>query len=66
MQDKDTVATTAHRCKTVYDSSEKIVGYDVSYRLNGKDDRVHLAYDPGNRIPVKNGKLELQSPELAK
>lgn len=62
MQDKDTVATTSRRCKTVYDSSEKLVGYDVSYRLGGKEDRVRLAYNPGNRIPVKDGKLVLQAP----
>jgi uncharacterized protein YcfJ len=62
MQNNDTVATTEHRCKTVYDSSEKIVGYDVSYRLNGKEDQVRLAYDPGQRIPVKDGKLVVESP----
>ena len=66
MQNSDTVATTEHRCKTVYDTSEKIVGYDVSYRLNGKEDHVQLAYDPGNRIPVKDGKLVLEPPAPAK
>ena len=66
MQDKDVVSTVEHRCKTVYDVSEKIVGYDVSYRLEGKEDHVRLAYDPGNRIPVKDGKLVLEPPERAK
>lgn len=63
MQDKDTVATVEHRCKTVYDTAEKIVGYDVSYRLDGKDGHVQLAYDPGKRIPVKDGKLVIEPPE---
>lgn len=66
LQNKDTVASTAHRCKTVYDSSEKLVGYNVSYRLDGKEERIRLAYNPGNRIPVKDGKLVLQSAVLAK
>ncbi len=66
MQNNDTVATTEQRCKTVYDVSEKIVGYDVSYRLNGKEDLVRLAYDPGQRIPVKDGKLVTESPALEK
>jgi len=62
LQDKDTVASTSQRCKTVYDISEKLVGYDVTYRLEGKEGHVHLAYDPGQRIPVKDGKLVLQPP----
>jgi uncharacterized protein YcfJ len=66
MQNGDTVTATQHRCKTVYDTSEKLVGYDVSYRLNGKEDHVQLAYDPGNRIPVKDGRLVLEAPAPAK
>jgi uncharacterized protein YcfJ len=62
MQNSDTVATTERRCKTVYDSAEKIVGYDVSYRLNGKEGQVRLDHDPGQRIPVKDGKLVVESP----
>lgn len=66
MQDKDTVATTENRCKTVYDTSEKVVGYDVSYRLDGKDGNVHMAYKPGKSIPVKDGKLVLEPTVAAK
>jgi uncharacterized protein YcfJ len=61
MQNKDTVATTEHRCKPVYNTSEKTVGHDVNYRLNGKEDRLRLADDPGDRIPVKDGKLVLEA-----
>ena len=60
MQEKDTVTSTEARCKTVYDSSEKHLGYDVTYRLEGKQDVVRLAYDPGKQIPVKDGKLVLE------
>ncbi|WP_301100393.1 glycine zipper 2TM domain-containing protein [Propionivibrio sp.] len=63
MQEKDTVTTTEARCKTVYDSSEKHIGYDVSYRLEGKQDVVRLAYNPGSQIPVKDGKLVLEPPQ---
>ena len=66
MQDKDTTTTTEKRCKTVYDTSQKVIGYDVSYRLEGKEDKVRMAYNPGERIPVKDGKLELQPPEPPK
>jgi uncharacterized protein YcfJ len=38
------------------------VGYDVSYRLDGKEDHLRLAYDPGKRIPVQDGKLVLEPP----
>ena len=65
-QQKDVVTTTESRCKTVYDSSKKHLGYDVSYRLDGKDDVVRLAYDPGKQIPVKDGKLVLEPPPAKK
>ena len=62
MQDRDTVASVEHRCRTVYETSDKIAGYDVTYRLAGKEGRVRMDHDPGKTIPVKDGKLVLESP----
>ncbi len=33
LQESDTYTTTQQRCKTVYDKSEKMLGYDVTYKL---------------------------------
>ncbi len=33
MQDNDTYTTTQQRCKTVYDKSDKMLGYDVTYKI---------------------------------
>jgi uncharacterized protein YcfJ len=59
MQQGNTYTTTETRCETVYDSSEKIVGYDVRYRLGDKEDTIRMDRDPGPRIPVENGQLQL-------
>lgn len=60
MQSRDTYTTTETRCKTVQDASEKLVGYDVKYQLNGKVDQVRMDHDPGSRIPLnKQGQLIL-------
>lgn len=66
MQDKDVVTTTEQRCKTVYDTSERIVGYDVSYRLDGKQGLVRMDHKPGQQIPVRDGQLVLTSPVASK
>ncbi|HRC60981.1 MAG TPA: hypothetical protein PLD53_08435, partial [Candidatus Propionivibrio aalborgensis] len=66
MQDKDVVTTTEQRCKTVYDTSERIVGYDVSYRLEGKQGMVRMDHNPGQQIPVKDGQLVLNGPVATK
>jgi uncharacterized protein YcfJ len=63
MQDKDMETVTEKRCKTVYDTSEKHHGYDVTYRLDGKQDVVRMAFNPGSQIPVKDGKLVLTKSE---
>lgn len=63
MQEKDVVTTTERRCKTVFDTSKKVVGYDVTYRLGGKEHLVRLAANPGARIPVKDGKPVLNAGE---
>lgn len=62
MQDKDIVTTSERRCRTVYDKSVQPVGYDVTYRLNGKEEVARLSHDPGARIPVKDGKIVTDAP----
>ncbi|MDO7897451.1 glycine zipper 2TM domain-containing protein [Pseudomonas citrulli] len=60
MQERDTYTTTQTRCNTVNDISDKVVGYDVRYMLDGKEGKVRMDRDPGNQIPVsKDGQLIL-------
>lgn len=65
MQASDTHSTTETRCTTVTDRSEKVVGYDVEYRLGEQVGRVRMDYEPGPRIPVKDGQLVLTAPTSA-
>lgn len=62
MQQGDVNSATETRCKTVQVRSEKLVGYDVTYRYAGKEDTVRMAYNPGKQIPVRDGKLVLEEP----
>lgn len=63
MQANDTYTTTETRCKTVEDVSEKLVGYDVKYQLDGKSGQVRMDHDPGTRIPLDDqGNLVLSAP----
>lgn len=62
MQQRDTNSATERRCKTVNVRSEKRVGYDVTYRFEGKEDTVRMSFNPGQQIPVVNGKLVLDEP----
>ncbi|HSB22300.1 MAG TPA: glycine zipper 2TM domain-containing protein [Burkholderiaceae bacterium] len=57
MQQKDVVTSTERRCKTVQDKSEKLLGYDVTYRLDGKQSVVRMSSKPGATLPVKDGKV---------
>ena len=59
LQDRDTTTSTVQKCNTVYDSSQKQVGYQVRYRLNDKEATVKMDHDPGERIPVRDGRLVL-------
>lgn len=62
MQEKDTVSSTETRCKTVYATHTKTVGYDVRYRLGKEEGQVRMDHQPGSRIPVKDGQLQLNAP----
>jgi uncharacterized protein YcfJ len=60
MQNGDTYTTTETRCNTVNDLSDKTVGYNVKYQLDGKVGQVRMDRDPGSSIPVdKQGQLVL-------
>ncbi len=62
MQQKDVETTTERRCKTVNETSRKLIGYDVTYRLEGKEGVVRTTFQPGATIPVKDGQLVLVPP----
>ena len=62
MQQKDVETTTETRCRTVNETSQKLVGYDVTYRLEGKQGIARMSFDPGKTIPVKDGQLVLTPP----
>ena len=57
VQQSRTVTTTETRCETVYDTSQKPVGFDVKYRLGEQEGTIRMDHDPGERIPVENGEL---------
>lgn len=52
IQQNNTYTTTERRCKTEYDISEKIAGYDVSYEQGGKMRTIRMDYDPGQRVQL--------------
>jgi uncharacterized protein YcfJ len=63
MQQKDVVTTTERRCKTVNDTSHQLIGYDVTVRLDGKEQSVRTSFKPGATLPVKDGQVVTTPPE---
>ena len=66
MQQKDVVTKTEHRCKTLNDKSQKVVGYNVTYRLDNKDGAVRTTFKPGSTLPVKDGQVVTTPPSEAR
>jgi uncharacterized protein YcfJ len=66
MQEKDVTTTTERRCKMVEDKSQKLVGYNVTYRLDGKEGTVRMSFKPGPALPVKDGQVVTTPPNPAK
>jgi uncharacterized protein YcfJ len=56
-QRRDVITTTERRCKTVNDTTQKTVGYDVTYRLGDKEGTVRTDFKPGATLPVKDGQV---------
>ena len=65
MQKADTTTVMENQCMTVYDSKQKHIGYDVTYTLNGQQGVVRMTFNPGARIPVKDGQLVLTASTAA-
>ena len=63
MQNNNTYTSTERRCHTVTDSHEKVIGYDVTYRIGDEESEVRMDREPGDRIPVVNGQLVLNAPD---
>jgi uncharacterized protein YcfJ len=59
IQDGSTETVTENRCSTVYDSHEVEDGYEVIYILDGERHTIRMDRDPGSRIPVKDGRLDI-------
>lgn len=62
MQQKDVTTSTEQRCKTVNEKSQKVIGYNVTYRLEGKDGTVRTSFKPGATLPVKDGQVVTTPP----
>jgi uncharacterized protein YcfJ len=60
LQQSNTEIVTEKRCTTVYDSREKVLGYDVAYRVGDqtRTQRMSTPADVGAKLPVnKDGHL---------
>ena len=57
MQKRDVVTSSEHRCKMVNEKSQKVAGYNVTYRLDGKERVVRTSFKPGLTLPVKDGQV---------
>lgn len=60
MQANNTYTTSEQRCHTVTDSQEVVDGYEVTYRLGETEGKVRMDHDPGDTIPVVDGRLVLE------
>ncbi len=60
LQNSDTYSSTQQRCQTVYDKSQKLLGYDVTYKIGDQQGKIRMDHDPGTQIPLDNkGRLQL-------
>lgn len=51
-QERRTVTTIERRCRTVNDTTEEVVAYDVVYAYLGQTHKVRLDHDPGDHLEL--------------
>ena len=59
LQERNTETVKGERCETVYDNEKIAAGYQVTYVLDGKQGVVRMDHEPGTRIRVEDGELDL-------
>lgn len=60
LQNNDTTSSVQQRCKTVYDKTQKMLGYDVTYKIGDQQGKIRMDHDPGTQIPLdRSGQLVL-------
>jgi len=52
IQEQNTEQVIESRCHTVYDTSQRTVAYDVTYRIDDQVGTVRMDHRPGKRISV--------------
>jgi len=62
VQRGNTYTTTERKCARVYERSVEQEGYEVRYRLDGREGTVRMDHDPGQSIPVAHGQLVVGDP----
>jgi uncharacterized protein YcfJ len=65
-QQRNVITTTQRRCKTVNDTTQNLVGYDVTYRLGDKEGTVRTSFKPGATLPVKDGEVVAAPPAASR
>lgn len=50
MQENDTYTTQQQRCQTVYDKSQKVLGYDVTYKIGDQQGKIRMDRDPVHKF----------------
>lgn len=61
LQANNTYTTVENRCETVYDTTSKVVGYQVDYRIGEEQGSVRMDQHPGKQIALTDGKLNLDT-----
>ncbi|MFW1676387.1 glycine zipper 2TM domain-containing protein [Pontibacter sp. JAM-7] len=60
MQNKDTYTEVETHCATVNDKKQRVIGYDVEYKIADQVAVVRMDKKPASdQLPVKDGKLDL-------
>ncbi|WP_163924101.1 glycine zipper 2TM domain-containing protein [Photobacterium sp. Alg240-V54] len=59
-QAENTTTSMEQRCHNEYTKSDKIVGYDVTYKIGDKQNTIRMEKEPaGDTLPIKNGHLAI-------
>jgi uncharacterized protein YcfJ len=61
LQERNTETVTVQRCETVYDTERVPAGFDVTYELDGKRHVVRMDHDPGKRIRLRDGEVDVEA-----